>query len=70
MFINYRRHHNFDKEEEKIIDVLASSAAIAINNRRSQQIFSASDRKILTTLEVRSIVKINSQIFCTSYQGK
>ncbi len=34
MFINYRRPHRFPKEEKAIIDALASSAAIAIKNRR------------------------------------
>ncbi len=34
MFINYRRPHRFSKKEKAIIDALASSAAVAIQNRR------------------------------------
>jgi hypothetical protein len=35
MFVNYRRHHGFSNEEKNLIDILASSAAIAIKRRRS-----------------------------------
>lgn len=34
MFINFRRPHRFSEEEKAIIDALASSAALAIQNRR------------------------------------
>ncbi|WP_143845115.1 GAF domain-containing protein [Nostoc sp. T09] len=33
MFINYRRPHSFSEDEKKIIETLASSAAIAIKNQ-------------------------------------
>ncbi|MDZ8054092.1 MAG: GAF domain-containing protein [Aulosira sp. ZfuVER01] len=34
MFINYRRPHSFSEDEKKMIETLASSAAIAIKNQR------------------------------------
>ena len=34
MFINYRRHHHFPPEEIRLIEILASSVAIAIKRRR------------------------------------
>lgn len=34
MFVNYRRLHHFSHEDKRIIEALASAAAIAINNQR------------------------------------
>jgi GAF domain-containing protein len=34
MYVNYRRRHRFTTEERRVIETLASSAAIAIRNRR------------------------------------
>lgn len=34
MFVNYRRVHHFSNEDKRIIEALASAAAIAIKNRR------------------------------------
>jgi signal transduction histidine kinase len=51
MFINYRRLHDFTSEEKKIIETLASSAAIAIKNQRWLTARSEIDRVIITTLD-------------------
>jgi len=37
MFVNYRRHHEFNPAEEQILNMLASIAAIAIQNQRLLQ---------------------------------
>jgi GAF domain-containing protein len=58
MFINYRRRHNFSKEEKKIIKTLASSAAAAIKNQRWMQTLSDIDREIITTLEPSKLVNL------------
>jgi GAF domain-containing protein len=34
MFVNYRNHHYFSLEEQNFMETLASTAAVAIRNRR------------------------------------
>jgi GAF domain-containing protein len=58
MFINYRRKHNFDEDEKKVILTLASSAAIAIKNRRMLESLSKVDKEILTTLDIDSLLNL------------
>jgi signal transduction histidine kinase len=48
MFINYRRFHEFSKEERQIIETLAASGAIAIKNQRWSSIFSNLDLENIT----------------------
>lgn len=57
MFINYRRRHSFSEEEQRIIETLASSAAIAIKNRRLLSL-SAVDREIITTLDLGELLNL------------
>ena len=58
LFINYRRPHNFLDYEKNIIDTLASSAAIAIKNKRLLQALSAGDREIITTLDLEDVLSL------------
>jgi GAF domain-containing protein len=58
MFINYRRFHNFTPEEVKIIETLASSAAIAIKNQRWLAARNEIDRKIITTLNREELLNL------------
>jgi GAF domain-containing protein len=47
MFINYRSLHNFTAEERKVIETLASTAAIAIRNHRRAAIIEEGVRRAL-----------------------
>ena len=58
MFINYRRPHYFEEEEKQYIETLASSAAIAIKNRRLLETLSAVDREIITTLDLEQLLAL------------
>lgn len=58
MFINYRRQHAFAEDEKQIIETLASSAAIAIKNRRLLHTLSTIDREIVTTLDLEKLIKL------------
>jgi GAF domain-containing protein len=58
LFINYRRPHSFSEYEKKIIDTLASSAAIAIKNRRLLEALSAGSREIITTLDLEKVLNL------------
>jgi GAF domain-containing protein len=58
MFINYRRFHDFTQEEIKIIETLASSAAIAIKNQRWLTARGEIDRKIITTLDRSELLNL------------
>ncbi|MEO1560670.1 MAG: GAF domain-containing protein, partial [Cyanobacteria bacterium J06632_19] len=55
MFILYRRIYNFSKDEQDLIETLASSAAYAIKNQRwlqsSFDALSDIERELITTLE-------------------
>jgi GAF domain-containing protein len=51
MFINYRRPHKFFKEEKEIIEILASSAAVALKNQRLLETFTAIDDDMPDTLD-------------------
>lgn len=57
MFVNYRRLHPFFKEEKQIIDILASSAAIAIKNLRQMSTLSDIDREIVNTLDEKELLE-------------
>jgi GAF domain-containing protein len=48
MFINYRRTNRFTPDEKRLIETLASAAAVAIKNRRLLEAFIATDRELLT----------------------
>jgi GAF domain-containing protein len=54
MFIGYRRPHSFLGEEKRIIDTLASSAAITIRNRRLLETLN----EILTTLDQEKVLEL------------
>lgn len=56
MFINYRRPHDFSKDEQQIIESLASSAAIAIKNQRWLTTLSDIDRDIIITLDQKELL--------------
>jgi GAF domain-containing protein len=58
MFINYRRLHYFSDEERKLIETLASSAAIAIKNQRWLTARSEIDRKLITTLDRNELLNL------------
>lgn len=58
MFINYRRPHSFSEDEKKMIETLASSAAIAIKNQRWLATLNDVDRKIITTLDQKELLKL------------
>ncbi|SRR5579883_1278503 len=66
MLINYRRVHSFSEEDKKIIETLASSAAIAIQNHRwltardriNHLIITTIDQERLLSLIVRESLKI------------
>ncbi|MDZ8056284.1 MAG: GAF domain-containing protein [Aulosira sp. ZfuVER01] len=58
MFINYRRPHSFSEDEKKMIETLASSAAIAIKNQRWLATLSDIDRKIITTLDQKELLNL------------
>ncbi|MDJ0774771.1 MAG: GAF domain-containing protein [Mastigocoleus sp. MO_167.B18] len=56
LFINYRHHHVFSKQEKQIIDILASSAAIAIKNQRWLEVLKEVDREIIATLDQKELL--------------
>lgn len=58
MFINYRRPHNFSEDEKKVIETLASSAAIAIHNQRWLTARSEINRQIITTLDHEKLLNL------------
>ena len=62
IFIYYRRIHTFSKNDKKLIETLASSAAYAINNQQWLnswlQTLSDIDRKLITTLEQEKLLNL------------
>ena len=58
MLINYRRTHNFSSDEQKLIETLASSAAIAIENQRWLSVLREIDREIISTLDKNQLLKL------------
>lgn len=62
IFIYYRRIHTFSKDDKKLIETLASSAAYAIKNQRWLnswlQTLSDIDRKLITTLEQEKLLNL------------
>ncbi|MBC1225410.1 GAF domain-containing protein [Nostoc sp. UCD120] len=56
MFINYRRPHNFDEDEKKIIETLADSAAITIQNHKWLTSRETINRKIITTTDQEKLL--------------
>jgi GAF domain-containing protein len=58
ILINYRRHHNFSKEEKETIKTLSSSAATAIKNQTWLQTLSSIDQKIITTLDSKELLHL------------
>ncbi|WP_298906309.1 GAF domain-containing protein [uncultured Nostoc sp.] len=58
MFINYRRPHNFSEDEKKVIETLASSAAIAIHNQRWLTARNEINRQIITTLDHEKLLNL------------
>ena len=56
MFINYRRPHDFSKDEKQIIESLVSSVAIAIKNQRWLTTLCDIDREIVTTLNQKELL--------------
>lgn len=58
MFINYRYHHRFSLEEKQVIETLASSAAIAIQNQRWLSALHEIDRKIINAANQREVLKL------------
>ena len=58
MLINYRRPHEFYSEEKKLIETLASSAAIAIENQRWLSTLREIDREIISTLDKDKLLKL------------
>ena len=57
LFINYRHHHVFSDSKKQIIDILASSAAIAIKNQRWLEVLKEVDREIIATLDQTELLK-------------
>ncbi|MEM7726113.1 MAG: GAF domain-containing protein [Cyanobacteria bacterium P01_A01_bin.45] len=57
LFINYRHHHVFSDNEKQIIDIFASSAAIAIKNQRWLKVLQEVDREIIATLDQKELLK-------------
>ena len=57
LFINYRHHHVFSEQEKQIIDIFASSAAIAIMNQRWLEVLREVDREIIATLDQNELLK-------------
>lgn len=57
LFINYRHHHVFSEQEKQIIDIFASSAAIAIKNQRWLEVLREVDREIIATLDQNELLK-------------
>ena len=62
IFIYYRQIHTFTKDEKKLIETLASSAAYAIKNQRWLsswlQTLSDIDRQLITTLEQEKLLNL------------
>ena len=57
LFINYRHHHVFSDNEKQIIDIFASSAAIAIKNQRWLELLKEVDREIIATLDQEELLR-------------
>lgn len=62
MFIYYRQINTFSKDDKKLIETLASSAAYAINNQQWLnswlQTLSDIDRELITTLEQEKLLNL------------
>jgi GAF domain-containing protein len=58
MFVNYRRPHNFSEEEIKIIENLASIAAIAIQNHRWLTARDEINHLIITTIDQNELLRL------------
>src|SRR5262249_54940818 len=57
MFVNYRRSHDFSVDERSLLETLASSAAIAIKNRRVLDALIEIDREMLMTFDVDGLLR-------------
>jgi GAF domain-containing protein len=58
MFINYRRPHSFADDEKKIIETLASTAAIAIMNQQWLEALSDIDRQMKTAIDMKELLTL------------
>jgi signal transduction histidine kinase len=58
MLINYRRLHSFSEEEKNLIETLASSAAIAIQNHRWLIARDKINRLIITTIDQEKLLNL------------
>lgn len=58
MFIHYRGSHQFHEDEKRIIDILASSAAMAIKNRRIFGGLNDTQKKIISTLHIEELLDL------------
>lgn len=58
MFINYRRPHEFSDEEKQLIEILASSAAIAIMNQGYLKALDDINREIIRTLDQKELLRL------------
>ena len=56
LFVNYRRRHAFSVDERKIIETLATTAAVAIKNGRLLKIFRDTDHTMLVTQDVEKVL--------------
>jgi len=56
LFINYRHHHFFSDSDHQIIDILASSAAVAIKNQRWLDTLNEVDRDIISTFDQNKLL--------------
>jgi GAF domain-containing protein len=56
MYVHYRRHHCFSDEELEILDILSSSAAIAIKNHRLLSILGEVREKVLTSPDLDTML--------------
>ena len=58
MFINYRWRHAFTADEKKIIETLASTAAIAIQNRRLLDEVLEAERQLIATPDLSELMDL------------
>src|SRR5207237_1378249 len=56
LFVNYRRPHSFPQAERKIIETLASTAAVAIKNGRLLGVFQDADHAIIDSQDVGNVL--------------
>jgi signal transduction histidine kinase len=56
LFVNYRRPHSFPPAERKLIETLASTAAVAIKNGRLLGVFQDTDHAIIVSPDVDQVL--------------